>query len=231
MISVIIKIIVVVFSVILHELAHAYSAYYFGDDTAKKQGRLSFNPLKHLELTGSVIVPMFLIIMKSPILFAWAKPVPIDMAKMRNAKKNIALVSFAGPLVNILLVIIAVIVLNVIKLYVQTKYNVNIFVTYSTEEAIATNNFLRNAPFYTMISFAMYHLAIINTILAIFNLIPIPPLDGSKLFYPLLNSEQEVVFAKIERYGFLIIILLLYFNILNPIFAFSIHFVKLLIIK
>ena len=171
------------YSVILHELAHGWVAYMMGDSTAKWQGRLSLNPLKHLDPVGTLMLFLF--------GFGWAKPVPVNFSNLHDTRKGLILVSSAGIITNMLLAFIA-------------------FFLY---------RFLSPEPG-GVLSTLLYYLAQINIILASFNMIPIPPLDGSKILMGFLPARLQYTLSRLEPYGFFIIIGLLYFGALNPLIDF-----------
>lgn len=181
-------------AVVVHELAHALVAWWGGDDTAALQGRLTFNPIPHIDPIGTLLVPAILILTHSGFLFGWARPVPINPMNLKNSRW-IIWVSLAGPASNLLLLIVSAIVL---KLYLVS---VNAFPALAISETIA------------MAVITILRVSIIlNFILMLFNLIPIPPLDGSKVVFELFlskNRQAVEVFAYLERFGFLIIILML----------------------
>ncbi len=183
------------FSLTVHETAHAYSAHLMGDDTAKRLGRISLNPIAHIDPIGTVVIPLFQIFVPASIpLFGWAKPVPVNPLNFKDREGGISIVSFAGPLSNLILMVIAVVLYKVI----------------THVPALA---------FFQPLRLFLYYLAAINLILAIFNLIPVPPLDGSGVlakFIGLRNYENYV--TKIGPYGFIILLGLLYFNIFDIIF-------------
>ena len=213
-------------SVIFHELAHGYAALYFGDDTAKNAKRLSLNPIKHLDPIGSVLLPLVLLAVRSPFLFGWAKPVPINYSKMRNPKVNIVFVSLVGPLVNILLIIIGFFCLKSVSNYISHFYSHDIFQYYLTLTPELKLNVLKNEhlKYFFLAAEFFVQIILINSILAFFNLIPIPPLDGSRLFIPFLSPKMEAVYYQLEKYGIVFIFVLLYFNVFDSIFGFILNF-------
>lgn len=162
---------VILFSVTLHEYGHAFVAHKFGDDTAKNEGRLSMNPLVHLDPLGSLLLPAILYLMKSPLLFAWAIPVPINPDNFKHKKLGNFFVAFAGPLSNIMIAVVSALLLHINP----------------------SAKSLGNEILTLFIS--------LNCILAAFNLLPIPPLDGSKMFSAFLSEKLANLYLKIEDYG------------------------------
>ena len=170
----------ILISITMHEAAHGYTANLLGDDTAKKLGRVTLNPFKHIDRFGTVILPLLLIIMKSPFIFGWAKPVPVNFQRLKKPLQDMVLVAIAGPTTNIVLAIVAASILS-------TKYNFG----------------LSYNPWFTN---TLANFIFINIILAVFNMIPIPPLDGGRVAVGLLPKYFSYQLAKLERYGLLIII-------------------------
>ena len=183
------EIIVLIFSAIIHEYSHGFLADQLGDSTAKDAGRLTLNPIPHLDLFGSIILPLLMVISGSGMVFAWAKPVPFNPYNLRDQKFGPAKIAIAGPLSNLFLAIVFGLILRFVP--------------------------LGNEAFQTFLAIIVY----INLILAIFNLVPIPPLDGSKILAAFLPiAWQEKLFA-LERYGLILVILFLYFgySLITPI--------------
>ena len=173
-------IIPVLISLSFHEAAHGYVANLLGDDTAKKLGRVTLNPLKHIDRFGTVILPMLLIIIKSPFIFGWATPIPVKFHRLKNPLRDMVFVAIAGPVTNIILAVVAALILSMM-------YNFGLL-NNSWLVHTCTNFFL------------------INIILAVFNMIPIPPLDGGRVAVGILPKYFSYQLAKLERYGFFIII-------------------------
>ena len=182
-----IQVVILIFSAILHEISHGYVAERLGDPTARLMGRLTLNPKSHIDPIMSIILPLLLIISGSPVVFGAAKPVPIDPFNFRDGRKDVALVSIAGPITNVLIAITATLIFRILAL-----------------TGIGLNSFLPSLFFI---------IVYINLILAIFNLIPIPPLDGSKVFALLLPEKQASIYLSLGSIGFLIIFFLLLFPI------------------
>ena len=171
------------YAIIFHELAHGWVAYQMGDPTAKSLGRLSLNPLKHLDPMGTLMLFIF--------GFGWAKPVPVNFSNLRDRHKGMILVSSAGIITNILMAFAALFILQLFSF--QTT---------------------------SMLGVMLYYFAQINIILAAFNLIPIPPLDGSKILMGFVSSKLQASLLRLERYGFIIVIVLLFTGILEPVIRF-----------
>ena len=171
------------YSVIIHELAHGWVAYRMGDPTAKWLGRLTLNPIKHLDLIGTIMLFIF--------GFGWAKPVPVNLENIQNRRQGLIWVSSAGIIANILCAFLAILLY---RLFLPSTAS----------------------PFGIMLNY----LAQINIMLAAFNLIPIPPLDGSKILAGFTSERFQMMMARFEPFGFIVIIALLYLRILDPVIAF-----------
>ena len=180
-----------ILAVTLHELAHGYVALKMGDHTARLAGRLTLNPIKHLDLFGSFLLPLVLKLSGSPIIFGYAKPVPVNYHNFRDYRKGTLWVSAAGVLANIILALISAALFQMLA---------------STEASWTQSQYA--LPFVLLLQL-LYYSVIINCILALFNLIPIPPLDGSRILAMLLPAPLRVHFARLERFGMIIIFVLL----------------------
>lgn len=180
--QIVLVLVIVVGSVILHELSHGIVAYWLGDRTAKDAGRLTFNPIKHIDPYMSIIVPVVLFLLKAPV-FGGAKPVPINSQNLKWKEWGMALVALAGPFTNLLLAFIAFIIGHFTGLL------------YGTGGGI--------------LEFIFEELVFINLGFTIFNIIPIPPLDGSRLLYAISPDSVRVILKSIEQYGIIIIYVLI----------------------
>jgi Zn-dependent protease len=184
----IISILVFLLAVAAHETAHGYAAYLMGDRTAKDAGRLTLNPIAHIDPVGTVVLPALLILARSPVLFGWAKPVPVDPRNFRYPRKGMFITSLAGPFTNFGLAIVAAVILK--TGIVHPPSAVWTFLLYSV---------------------------IINLILGVFNLLPVPPLDGANMLFSVLPVEAYRYFMRFERYGFLILMGLLYLGLFDRV--------------
>ena len=170
----------VLIAITFHEAAHGFVAWRLGDDTAKRLGRVTFNPLRHIDPFGTVLLPGILIVVGSPFLFGYAKPVPVNFARLRRPRRDMVLVAAAGPAANLILALAAAILLHVTGLF-------------PSEGGVWLERNLGNA-------------ILINLLLAVFNMIPLPPLDGGRVAVGLLPRELARPLARLERYGMLILI-------------------------
>lgn len=194
----------VLLGITLHEAAHGYVARYFGDHTAEQAGRISLNPIRHIDPIGTIAVPLFLLISTkllggAGLLFGWAKPVPVNWSKLRNPKKDILWVALAGPASNLLMGILWVLALRVALMAGAELHG------FLGKMAIAGVQ--------------------VNLILMALNLLPIPPLDGGRIVYSLLPAPYANQYSRIEPYGMLILIVLMFTGtlwvILQPFLAFG----------
>jgi Zn-dependent protease len=182
---------ILVFSAIFHEIAHGYVADRFGDPTARLMGRLTLDPRKHIDLFLSIILPLLLFLSNTGIIFGGAKPVPVDPFNLRDGRKDIALVSLAGPMTNILLAVLGTLIIKL--LFPETS----LFL-------------IQHSSF---IGFILGTTVQINLLLAIFNLLPIPPLDGSKIFAMILPERIANAYLSLSSVGTLLLLILLLFPI------------------
>lgn len=180
---------ILLFSVIIHEVSHGVVAEKLGDPTARRLGRITLNPIPHIDLVGSIILPAIAVIMHLPLL-GWAKPVPIDIRQFKDPMRDFAITAMAGPVSNLAQVMV---------------YSLVFHVSLSSGWLFVA----------TIASWGIY----INLLLALFNLLPIPPLDGSRLIAAALPRDMGWQFLSIGRYGFMILMLLIFSGVLRPLWA------------
>ncbi len=185
---------ILLMSAVIHEVSHGYAAYLLGDPTAKNAGRLTLNPIYHLDFFGSIILPFLLVLTGSPFVFGWAKPVPYNPYNLKNQKWGSAIVGAAGPLSNILI-------------------------------ALAFGLLMRFGAVSGLLPFSFLNIVgsivFINLLLAVFNLVPVPPLDGSKLLFSVLPYRWRQTEYFLERYGIFFLLFFIFFlwRFLLPIIA------------
>jgi Zn-dependent protease len=184
----------ILFAVTLHEAAHGYVAFALGDKTAYQAGRVSLNPLKHIDLVGTLILPIILMA-TTQFLFGWAKPVPVSLDKLKNPKRDFALVALAGPLANFLMALIWAVLLKV-SMWILPHAPKSILLLYMSQAGIS-----------------------INFMLIALNLLPIPPLDGSRVITYLLPSPWDKRYNQFASYGFIIILILIVTGVLTQLLS------------
>ena len=200
---------VVLFAISIHESAHAWMADKFGDPTAKNQGRITLNPIAHIDLIGTIIFPLLLAIAGAPV-FGWAKPVMVNPYNLRDPRRANIYISAAGPGSNIISAFIGIVLFLILK-----KLGV---LAGGAGSGI------------DILLFIFFFFIVINIYLAIFNLIPIPPLDGSGIIEGVLKGEALYNYQKIKPYGFIILLLIIYIGVLdviaNPIISFILNILR-----
>ncbi|MHB1698458.1 MAG: site-2 protease family protein [bacterium] len=209
---IVIAIIPVLFAIILHEVSHGYVAYILGDNTAKNAGRLTLNPIKHIDPFGTILLPLLLILVGSPFLFGYAKPVPVNFNGLGNPKRDTGFVAAAGPVTNFLLAFICFVFLKLIlfNFPVMNLY-LAYFISHLKFQAVSGGLFFKF--FIYPVTFMLFIGIMVNLILGTFNLITIPPLDGGRVAASLLPEPLSRLLNKLEPFGIILLLLLL---IINP---------------
>jgi len=199
-------------AVILHEVAHGWVAFRLGDPTAARAGRLTVNPLPHIDPVGTVAVPLFLVVVGSPFVFGWARPVPVNFLNLREPKKDMVKVAMAGPATNLVLAFASAVLLHALR---SVQGGASGFGSALADGTLGP------------IALMALHSVLINVVLAVFNMMPILPLDGGRVLAGLLPRRQALAFSRLEPYGMLIVVALLMTNsldsVLNPLIAFFLN--------
>ncbi len=186
---------VVMFAISVHEAAHAWTADRFGDPTARLQGRVTLNPVPHIDLIGTIIFPLLLVFMGQPV-FGWAKPVMVNPYNLRHPRRDHMYIAAAGPVSNLAVAISSTVLFLILK---------------------KTGLYPANGGVIDIVAVILFYLIVINVFLALFNLIPVPPLDGSGILEGLLYGEALRIYLSIKPYGFIILIGVIYLGIFNYI--------------
>jgi Zn-dependent protease len=198
---------ILIFSIIIHEIAHGWVAERFGDDTARVMGRLTFNPIPHMDIIGTVVLPIMGLLYPGGFLFGWAKPVPVNPYRLNNPKKDMMWVGLAGPASNVMLALTAAFVMWLLRNYTAFP-----------------------SWFDTSAHTLLFIVLEINIVLFIFNLIPVPPLDGSRIVAAILPPALAYRYAQLENYGIILVLILfatgIVTAILGPIINFLIFFLS-----
>jgi Zn-dependent protease len=200
-----IQFVVLLFSLSIHEASHAWMADHFGDNTARYLGRVTVNPIPHIDPIGTILFPILMFFTHIPII-GWAKPVPVNHAHLRNPRKDNIWISLAGPGANLLAGLSALVLLLIVKLVDPGLI------------AASIGGVRGSAPAFTPAVLILYYLVVINFALAIFNCIPIPPLDGHWVLYGLLPDSAADMLRSIGGYGFLILYALMFMGVLDYLF-------------
>jgi len=187
----------VVFAITVHEVAHGWVAKKYGDNTASSLGRLTLNPIKHIDLFGTIILPGLLLVTGTGFIFGWAKPVPVDPRNFKNPLKDMAIVALAGPVSNLLMAVFWALITRLGVSIGAGAEHISLPLIYTGVAGIS-----------------------INLVLALINLLPIPPLDGSRILTGMLPNYWAWQYNRLERYGFIILLLLLYTKLLGAILAY-----------
>ncbi|MGR9012830.1 MAG: site-2 protease family protein [Gammaproteobacteria bacterium] len=190
----------VIFAITVHEVAHGWIAKKYGDNTASMLGRLTLNPIKHIDLFGTLIIPGLLLISGTGFIFGWAKPVPVDPRNFKNPRQDMAIVALAGPASNLLMAVGWALIARLGVIIGAQAESIALPLIYTGIAGIS-----------------------INLVLAMLNLLPIPPLDGSRILSGILPHYWAWQYNRLERFGFIILLVLLYTHVLNLILEYPLY--------
>ena len=223
------SIIVLIYSAIIHEYMHGWMAERLGDDTAKNEGRLTLNPIPHIDINGSIILPAILIMSGAPFLFGWAKPVPYNPNNLRDKIYGGAKVALAGPLANLIMALFFGLFARFLPLSTNIKISlINAYYSGGNNlwYRLGELQFDLLPVFFSLSIIAVF----INLLLMVFNLLPIPPLDGSKVLMPFLSYHWKIKFLKMEQYGFFLVLAFVIFGFqyIIPIISFLFKLIVIL---
>lgn len=210
--QILISLFVVLFAITIHESSHGWAAYKMGDPTAYAMGRITLNPIAHIDPIGTILLPLILVIMGAPP-FGWAKPVPVNPMNLKDPRRDNLIISAAGPLSNFSVAFLAFLGIRILKIL-----SPSLFHPYGGFSGLASGIFL-----------ILYYTVLINIILAVFNLIPIPPLDGSGVLMGLISDEAAAKYEQIRPFGFIILIVLIMTGFIGQILGVIMRFVNLFI--
>ncbi|MGA2532576.1 MAG: site-2 protease family protein [Candidatus Aminicenantales bacterium] len=206
--SIVISLFVLLFAITIHEASHAWSALKMGDPTAYAAGRVSLNPLAHIDPIGTVILPIILVLMHAPA-FGWAKPVPVNPYNLRHPRRDNLWISLAGPAANLTAALSAIILIRILRALAPG------ITTFLQGFILLRQPFPRG--FYPLegLALVLFYFVLINTYLAVFNMIPVPPLDGSGILSGLLSDRAAAAYDRIRPYGFIIVLALVSLGFLD----------------
>ena len=183
------------FAITLHEAAHAWVSFQYGDSTAFLLGRVSLNPIKHVDPVGTIAVPLTMLLLQTPWIFGWAKPVPVNIRNIDNPRVSLALIALAGPAANFIMAFLWALAFKLgLYLYMQDNTTYALWLVQTAKVGV-----------------------FFNIVLAIFNLLPIPPLDGGKVVECCLPYNLSRIYADLEPYGFLILLALIFTGVISPL--------------
>jgi len=209
--SIVISLFVLLFAITVHEASHGWAAMKMGDLTAYAAGRVTLNPLAHIDLLGTIILPVILVVFLKAPAFGWAKPVPVNPYNLRHPRRDHLWVSFAGPAANLTVAAAALVLIRVLRVLRPG------LTEFLQSFLILKQPFPRGFFPLEVLVLILFYAVLVNTYLAVFNLIPIPPLDGSGILSGFLSDSAAAAYDRIRPYGFILVMLLVYAGLLNII--------------